>query len=86
MKDIGVDRRQNAVEQSAPTSVNSEKSYPGLSLNDSVVDQLKGKDVGEMVELKFKIKVLGKRVPEDWDDIQQGTYFSCEIREVGEPE
>lgn len=85
MKDIGVDRRDGSIgspDMEEPTRT----YYPSITFNDSVVEALKDKDVGETVTLKVEVKIMGKRLPEEWDELQKGRYLSCEIRKAGEPE
>ena len=85
MKDIGVDRR-NTMDDAPMRGTNEGMYYPSITLNDDVVTELQGKEVGSTITLKVEFKILGKRLPEDWDEVQNGKYLSMEVRKIGEPE
>ncbi len=82
MKDIGEDRRDPEVAIAAP---GSKRTYPGLSINDSVLPFLKDVVIGSEIKVEALIRVTGTREPEDWDTTQKGNYVSVEIIKIGEP-
>jgi len=81
MKDIGVVRERPDI--ASPTQATTDKYYPQVTLTENQLPGLKGMEIEDTKKIEVEIKLTGKRMAEDWDEVNF-PHYSFEIRKAGD--
>ena len=83
MKDIGVTRERPDI--ASPTKATTDKYYPTVTLTENQLVELKSMEIGKTKKIAIEVKLTGKRMSEEWDEVDS-PHYTLEIRKVGDLE
>ena len=83
MKDIGVVRERPDI--TSPTQETTDKYYPSMTLTENQLSGLKDMELESTKKMSIEVKLTGKRMAEEWDDVDS-PHYTLEIRKIGDLE